>query len=162
MKIIIYLANAYGFSKQYRHRVLPAFVAKLTQLGATVWEPSTRNDHIDFAAADSAHRVGRNNLRAVAMADAIFAIVNGHPSDEGVMVELGAVIALGEKTFLFRDDCRRCTDCEQYPLNLMLFTGLPSAGWEDFYDTSIEDMGSPKKALARWLNQSQASSTTRC
>jgi hypothetical protein len=78
------------------------------------------------------------------------------------MVELGAAIALGKKTFLFRDDCRRCTDCEQYPLNLMLFTGLPSAGWEDFYYTSIEDIGSPKKALARWLSQSQASSTTRC
>jgi deoxyribose-phosphate aldolase len=36
MKKIIYLANAYGFSKQHRRSVLPAFVAKLTQLGAAV------------------------------------------------------------------------------------------------------------------------------
>ncbi|MGC1954513.1 MAG: nucleoside 2-deoxyribosyltransferase [Gammaproteobacteria bacterium] len=83
MKKTIYLANAYGFSEQHRRCVLPAFVAKLTQLGATVWEPFSRNDHIDFADADSAYRAGRNNLHAVALADAIFAIVNGNPPDEG-------------------------------------------------------------------------------
>ena len=33
---------------------------------------------------------------------------------------------------LFRDDSRRCTDREVYPLNLMLFTGLSEAGWEDW------------------------------
>ena len=44
------------------------------------------------------------------------------------MVELGLAIAWGKPTFLFRDDFRRCTDSEVYPLNLMLFTGLPG-GW---------------------------------
>jgi hypothetical protein len=86
--------------------------------------------------------------------DAIFAIVNGTPPDEGVMVELGIAIALGKKTFLFRDDWRRCTDCESYPLNLMLFTGLPETGWEAYYYTSLEDIKSPYKALVRWLNGS--------
>ena len=42
------------------------------------------------------------------------------------MVELGMAIALGKPTFLFRDDFRRATDSEHYPLNLMLFTGCPS------------------------------------
>jgi len=60
-------------------------------------------------------------------------------------------IALGKKIFLFRDDCRRCTDSENYPLNLMLFTGLPQKGWEEHYYTSIEQIHSPDKALARWL-----------
>ena len=41
------------------------------------------------------------------------------------MVELGAAIALNKPTFLFRDDHRRVTECEEYPLNLMIFTGLP-------------------------------------
>ena len=53
------------------------------------------------------------------------------------MVELGMAIALGKPTFLFRDDFRRVVESEQYPLNLMLFTGLPEHGWEDYYYTSI-------------------------
>ena len=53
------------------------------------------------------------------------------------MVELGMAIALGKPTFLFRDDFRRVVESEQYPLNLMLFTGLPEQGWEDYYYTSI-------------------------
>ena len=84
-------------------------------------------------------------------ADAIFAIVNGTPPDEGVMVELGAAIALGKPTFLFRDDFRRCTDSENYPLNLMLFTGLPEDGWQAYYYTSLAEIGAPDKALAQWL-----------
>ena len=44
------------------------------------------------------------------------------------MVELGMAIAWTKPVFLFRDDFRRCTDSEVYPLNLMLFTGLPEDG----------------------------------
>ena len=93
-------------------------------------------------------RTGR--LQDVREADAIFAVVNGVPPDEGVMVELGMAVALGKPTFLFRDDFRRATDSEEYPLNLMLFTGMPREGWERYYYTSIEEAGSPEKALARW------------
>ena len=50
------------------------------------------------------------------------------PPYEGVMVELGAAIALQKPTFLFRDDWRRCIDSERYPLDLMLFAGLPKVG----------------------------------
>ena len=67
------------------------------------------------------------------------------------MVELGMAIAREKPTFLFRDDFRRCTDCEGYPLNLMLFTGLPEFGWEAYWYTSIEEIAHPDKALARWL-----------
>ena len=58
---------------------------------------------------------------------------------------------LGKPTFLFRDDFRRCTDSENYPLNLMLFTGLPEDGWEAYYYTSLAEISAPDKALARWL-----------
>tara|TARA_Y100001968_G_scaffold315825_1_gene342882 strand:+ start:554 stop:766 length:213 start_codon:yes stop_codon:yes gene_type:complete len=67
------------------------------------------------------------------------------------MIELGAAIALGKKTFLFRDDFRRCSDSDEYPLNLMLFAGLPFPGWEDYFYTSINDISSNKKELIRWL-----------
>ena len=67
-------------------------------------------------------------------------MVNGVPPDEGVMVELGIAVALGKPTFLFRDDFRRATDSEQYPLNLMLFTGMPEHEWRDYYYTSLEEI----------------------
>ena len=53
--------------------------------------------------------------------------------------------------FLFRDDFRRCTDSEAYPLNLMLFTGLPGMGWEAYWYSSAQEIADPDKALSRWL-----------
>ena len=146
----IYLANPYGFSAQQKELLLPPIVTALESLGLEVWEPFARNNQVDFPAAGGAYRIGQKDFRDVAESDAIFAVVNGVPPDAGVMVELGMAIALGKPTFLFRDDFRRATDSEQYPLNLMLFTGLPEAGWRDYYYTSVEEITSPEKALARW------------
>ena len=101
----------------------------LESLGADVWEPFARNNQIDRASAGWAYRIGQADLRDVREADGLFAVVNGCPPDEGVMVELGMAIAWEKPVFLFRDDFRRCTDSEVYPLNLMmLFTGLPADG----------------------------------
>ena len=146
----IYLANPYGFSAQQKELLLPPIVTALESLGLEVWEPFARNNQVDFPAAGWAYRIGQKDFRDVAESDAIFAVVNGVPPDAGVMVELGMAIALGKPIFLFRDDFRRATDSEQYPLNLMLFTGLPEAGWRDYYYTSVEEIPSPEKALARW------------
>jgi hypothetical protein len=66
------------------------------------------------------------------------------------MVELGMAIALSKPALLFRGGVRRVTESGQYPLNLMLFTGLPKRGWQDFYYTSVKEITSPEKALARW------------
>ena len=148
----IYLASPYGFSSQQRTTLLPVFVEILSQLGAEVDEPFARNKQVKFAAEEKwAYKVGQSDLRGVRACDGIFAIVNGSPPDEGVMVELGAAIALGKKTFLFRDDFRRSADCENYPLNLMLFTGLPEENWQDYFYTSVEEITSPEKALVQWL-----------
>ena len=154
MSKTIYLASPYGFSAQQKQKLLPEFVHALESLGAEVWEPFERSNQIDRTRAGWAYQIGQADLRDVVESDAVFAIVNGTPPDEGVMVELGVAIALGKKTFLFRDDFRRCTDSEHYPLNLMLFTGLPERGWEDYYYTSLDDIADPDKALARWLRGS--------
>ncbi len=146
----IYLANPYGFSAQQKATLLPPIVAALETLGLEVREPFARNNQVDFMQPGWAYRVGRKDFRDVADSDAIFAVVNGVPPDEGVMVELGMAIALGKPTFLFRDDFRRATDSGEYPLNLMLFTGLPEDGWQDYYYTSVEEITAPEKALARW------------
>jgi len=152
MKKTIYLANPYGFSTQQKSLLLPQFVEILESLGAEVWEPFARNNQIDFSKSGWAYQVGQADLNDVINSDATFAIVNGTPPDEGVMVELGAAIALGKKIFLFRDDFRRCTDSEHYPLNLMVFTGLPEHGWQDYYYTSVDEIYAPQKALVKWLN----------
>ena len=150
----VYLANPYGFSAQQKAELLPPIVSALEALGLEVWEPFERNNQVDFAEVGWAYRIGQADFRDVAESDAIFAVVNGVPPDEGVMVELGMAIALGKPTFLFRDDFRRVVESEQYPLNLMLFTGLPEQGWEDYYYTSLDEIPSPDKALARWAKGS--------
>ena len=124
---IVYLANPYGFSQQQKTLLLPPIMRAL------------------------AYRVAQADLQDVKNCDGIFAIVNGTPPDEGVMVELGAAIALNKAIFLFRDDFRHCSDSDRYPLNLMIFAGLPEVGWEDYYYTSVDEIQSRDKAWYKWL-----------
>ena len=150
-KKTLYLANPYGFSPQQREGPLTALVAALEAMGAEVWEPFARNNQIDRAGAGWAYAIGQADLRDVREADGLFAVVNGCPPDEGVMVELGLAIAWEKPVFLFRDDFRRCTDSEAYPLNLMLFTGLPEMGWDAYWYSSAQEIADTDKALSRWL-----------
>ena len=147
----IYLASPYGFSAQWKRLLLPEFIGALEALGLEVWEPFARNGQVNLAEPGWAYRVAQRDLQDVRDADALFAVVNGTPPDEGVMVELGAAIALGKPTFLFRDDFRRCTDSEQYPLNLMLFAGLPEVEWKQYVYGDLSEISDPKKALIQWL-----------
>ena len=146
----IYLASPYGFSAQWKRLLLPEFIRALESLGLEVWEPFARNGQVNLAEPGWAYRVAQRDLQDVRDAEALFAIVNGTPPDEGVMVELGAAIALGKPTFLFRDDFRRCTDSEEYPLNLMLFAGLPEVEWSQYVYSDLSEISDPQKALARW------------
>jgi nucleoside 2-deoxyribosyltransferase len=149
MSRTIYLANAYGFSAQARDLLTPIIEA-LESLGLEVWEPFKRNDQADFSQPGTAYEVAMQDRRDVEQADGFFAIVNGNPPDEGVMIELGIAIALNKPIFLFRDDFRRCTDSDDYPLNLMLFCGLPKEGWRDFYYESVDSLTDPDRSLAKW------------
>ena len=147
----IYLASPYGFSERQRQLLLPELVKALEDLGLEVWEPFARNNQVDFSQPGWAYRVGQADRRDVEECDAVFAVVNGCPPDEGVCIELGIAIALGRPTFLFRDDFRRVTDSEEYPLNLMLFTGMPEDSWGEYYHASLSKI--PEKALARWARE---------
>ena len=146
----IYLASPYGFSAQCKRLLIPEFVAALTQLGLTVWEPFERNGNVDTTKSGWAYRVAQNCMQDVRAADGVFAIVNGTPPDEGVMVEVGAAFALNKPVFLFRDDFRRCTDSDQYPLNLMLFAGLPESNWQDMVFDSVESIKDRNRSLWQW------------
>ena len=146
----VYLANPYGFSTQQKATLLPPIISALESLDLEVWEPFARNNQVDFQQAGWAYRVGQQDYADVVAADGIFAVVNGVPPDEGVMIELGMAIALGKPTFLFRDDFRRATDSEEYPLNLMLFTGMPEQNWQDYYYTTVDEITDRAKALAQW------------
>ena len=89
-------------------------------------------------------------MQDVRSADGVFAIVNGTPPDEGVMVEVGAAYALNKPVFLFRDDFRRCTDSDHYPLNLMLFAGLPELNWQEMVYDSVDSIKNRERSLAQW------------
>jgi nucleoside 2-deoxyribosyltransferase len=152
-KKTLYLASPYGFSEHWRLKLLPEFVSKLEFMGANVLEPFVRNSHIDITSPGWANKVANSNLNDLRQSDGLFAIVNGLPPDEGVMVELGVAIALGKPTFLFRDDFRKCTDSDEYPLNLMIFLGLPYDSWSDYYYSSLDELDCNKKAIYKWLRK---------
>ena len=122
-------------------------------MGANVREPFVRNSHFDITSPGWANKVANSNLNDLRQSDGLFAIVNGLPPDEGVMVELGVAIALGKPTFLFRDDFRKCTDSDEYPLNLMIFLGLPYDSWSDYYYSSLDELDCKKKAIYKWLRK---------
>ena len=152
----LYLASPYGLAPQWKEQLLPQFCQALEALGAEVWEPFERNNQIDLSKPGWAYQVARADVRDVEQADGFFAIVNGTPPDEGVMVELGIAIALRKPIFLFRDDFRVCSDSEDYPLNLMLFAGLPENSWREHFYSSIAELADPAKALVRWLSSAGA------
>ena len=155
----LYLASPYGFSPHWRERLLPDFISALEALELEVWEPFSRNGQVDMAQPGWAWRVAQADLQDVRDADALLAVVNGTPPDEGVMLELGAAIALGKPVFLYRDDFRRCSDSEDYPLNLMVFSGLPQHSWRDYLYSSLTELADPTKALLRWRENYAVSGT---
>ena len=149
MKKKLYLANQYGFSKQSQN-LLTAFIKIFEDLNIEVYEPFERTKHLINRKKDWAYQVANSNLNNLKSCDCLFAIVNGNPPDEGVMIELGIAIALQKKIFLFRDDFRNCSDSDQYPLNLMLFVGLPKENWSKNYLESLDDINSSKKNFLKW------------
>ena len=148
----LYLANPYGFSAQQRRGPLAELVRALEAMGVEVWEPFARNNQEDLSAPEGVYRIGQRDVNDIRNADGFFAVVNGCPPDEGVMVELGVATAWRKPIFLFRDDFRKCTDSDIYPLNLMVFTGLPMEGWQTHWYESVEELADPDKALARWAS----------
>ena len=150
-KRTLYLANPYGFSASLAGGPLQDLVRALEALGAEVREPFTCVESHDPAAPQWAWRIGQHNLDLVREADALFAVVNGSPPDEGVAFEIGFAVAWRKPVFLFRDDFRRCADSDAYPLNLMLFAGHGAGGWQECWYESVADLADPMKGLVRWL-----------
>ena len=149
MKKKLYLANPYGFSKQTKS-LLNEFIDIFNDLNIEVYEPFERTKQIIQKKDNWAYNLAESNFHDLKKCDCIFAIVNGTPPDEGVMIELGIAIALKKEIFLFRDDFRNCSDSDQYPLNLMLFLGLPKDNWEKYYFESLQDIKSNKKRFMEW------------
>ena len=149
MKKKLYLANPYGFSKQTK-KLLNEFINIFNQLNIEVYEPFERTSNMIQNNGEWAYDLAKSNYYDLNKCDGIFAIVNGNPPDEGVMIELGIAIALKKKIFLFRDDFRNCSDSNQYPLNLMLFLGLPRENWRKYYFESLNDIKNNEKGFLEW------------
>ena len=149
MKKKLYLANSYGFSKQTK-KLLYEFINIFNDLNIEVYEPFERTQHLIQKEGEWAYELAKSNFNDLKNCDCVFAIINGTPPDEGVMIELGIAIALKKKIFLFRDDFRNCSDSNEYPLNLMLFLGLPKNNWKKYYFESLKDINSNKKGFVEW------------
>ena len=150
----IYLASNLGFSKSQKDLILPKIVKNLELLAYKVIEPfADNNQDVDTGTAMSlsmAHRIALKDKLDVVRADAILLFLNGEPPDVGVYAEGGMASTLGKKTFILRDDFRMCTDCQDFPINLMALAGLPTGKKEldlHCYKT-IEELLDPQKALA--------------
>ena len=154
MRKKLYLANPYGFSKQTK-TLLNEFIEIFNDLNVEVFEPFERAKQLTQQESEWAYAVARSNFLDLKECDCIFAIVNGNPPDEGVMIELGIAIALKKEIFLFRDDFRNCSDSNQYPLNLMLFLGLPRYNCEKYFIESLEDIKSNKKGFIEWAKKTK-------
>jgi len=152
LKKKLYLANPYGFSKQTK-QLLSQFINIFIDLNLEVYEPFERTKNLIQKKDRWAYDLARSNLHDLEKCDCIFAIVNGTPPDEGVMIELGIAIALKKQIFLFRDDFRNCSDSNEYPLNLMLFLGLPRDDWRKYYFESLLDIKSDKKGFVEWAKK---------
>ena len=150
MKKKLYLANPYGFSKQ-TNTLLPEFIRIFQDLNLDVYEPFERTKHLISDKNDWAYELAITNLKDLKSSDCIFAIVNGNPPDEGVMIEVGIAIALKKEIFLYRDDFRKCSDSNEYPLNLMLFAGLSKENWSRNYFECLEDIKNVKKNFLKWV-----------
>ena len=148
----LYLANPYGFSKQTK-KLLNEFIKIFNDLKIEVYEPFERTKNIAKKEGAWAYKIAKSNLNDLQKCDCIFAVVNGVPPDEGVMIELGIAIALKKEIFLFRDDFRNCSDSNQYPLNLMLFLGLPRYNWENNYFETLDDIKSSNKGFVEWAQK---------
>lgn len=150
---IIYLASSYGFSEQQKNVLLPEFVSRMENIGIEVYEPFKRTENINTSQSFWPWNVANSNFNDINKADAVFAIVNGAPTDEGVMIEIGYAFALKKKIFIFRDDYRVSSDSNIFPLNLMIFGTLPKRKWKQYYYTSINELSNDNKALMKWLRR---------
>ena len=119
----VYLASPFGFSASQKAHVLPLFIDALTRAGCDVYEPFSQNEQNGLGPSNGsgwAFAIAKADARAVVDCDAVFAVINGVPPDEGVCVELGVAVAVGKPYFLFRDDWRRCSDRQAFSYGLIV------------------------------------------
>ena len=157
---IVYLANPYGFSNLTNEHILNKLISELEKYHVEVFEPfrdmRPRPPHV--WTPDAAFNVSYILRDKIFESDAVFAIINGVPPDEGVSVEIGIATALKKPIFLFRDDYRLASDTNgSLPVNAMLYSGIPQVGnygdWCDYLYGCFEQISNGDKAFRRWAEQ---------
>lgn len=121
----------------------------LEHIGYDVYEPFRDSDQTNVA--DNPGKVMTQDLVAIEKADAVFAVINGEPPDVGVAVEVGYAAAKNKPIFLFRDDFRRCTDSNKFPVNLMFLAGQSPISWDANLYKSHEELFDKEKGLYTFM-----------
>ena len=132
----LYLASPYGFAKMWE-LLKWQIKGELICGGFDVFDPfeqaCQKNAKVD------PYSVMEADLKGIDDCDGVFAVINGEPPDVGVAVEIGYAAAKGKPIFLFRDDFRKCTDSERFPVNLMLLAGQKKEDW-DYWIKDMDDI----------------------
>lgn len=150
---VIYVANSLGFNTMARTLVLPKVVSVLKKLGFKTIEPFADNNEASLArerSVEQEHQIARRDVEGVRNSDAVLCVISSQTPDEGAMIEVGMAIAWGMPVFILNDDFRYASNDGGFPMNLMLFAGMPVDRWREYYYTDVEDLGNPDKALMKW------------
>ena len=87
---------------QDKQKTLFEFINIFNDLNIKVYEPFERTKQIIKKEGKWAYELAISNFQDLKKCDCIFAIVNGTPPDEGVMIELGIAIALKKANLLIQ------------------------------------------------------------
>ena len=156
----MYLANSLGFSNLTGKFALPKIKRALENHPAVkVYEPFEQiaelHDKID--SIDKAFNVSITLKDKVKQSDAVFAILNGVPPDDGVSIKVGIATALEKPIFLFRDDIRKLSETDGiFDVNLMFFSSIPQDGeygsWKHYHYKSLDQIANCSMAYWKWAN----------
>ncbi len=150
----LYIANGLGFSNLARINVLEKIVDAVKTLGFDVIEPFKDNNELSLQTDRTIKAeldIAKLDMDGVIKSDGVLCILSSPIPDEGSMIEVGAAMALKKPVFYINDDFRYKIKEENLPVNLMLFTHTTTETWERYYYTSIEELSSPTKGLAKWI-----------
>ena len=155
----VYIANGLGFGAMTRIRVLSEIVETLHAMGVDTIEPFADNNEASLSYDRSIareHEIARLDMQGVRDADAVLCVVSAPIPDEGAMIEVGMAMALFKPVFILNDDFR-FHNLTHFPMNLMLFGGMPLEEWKSYYYTSLESLSNPDMALGKWIESQKKS-----
>jgi nucleoside 2-deoxyribosyltransferase len=136
-KVKVYIANPLGFSDSGRYWLKNHLLPELRKLDIEIlnpWEPvmgltsKQLRESADTMGKEEAISLGKQNIKLIKEADAVFAVLDGTDVDSGTSAEIGYASALGKKVIGYRGDFRLSADSSSCAVNLQVQTFIETSG----------------------------------